>query len=84
VEPQLRTRLENPQFVSGDEFSAADCIIGCNVFWATKYHLCTDDVFTQYMSRLSERPAFARAFSDVSGSVLTVPEDSPAVALFTG
>jgi glutathione S-transferase len=84
VEPQLRARLARTPFVCGDEFSAADCIIGYNVFWARAYHLCTDDVFAQYMSRLSERPSYARAFSDVSRSVLTVSEDSPAVALFTG
>jgi glutathione S-transferase len=62
VEPQLRARLARTQFVCGDEFSAADCIIGHNVFWGRAYHLCTDEVFTQYISRLSERPAYARDF----------------------
>ncbi|HEX3505311.1 MAG TPA: glutathione S-transferase family protein [Xanthobacteraceae bacterium] len=83
IEPQLRARLATTRHICGDTFSAADCVIGQNVRWARAYRLCLDDVFTQYLSRLSERPAYVRAFSDVTGGP-AVPEDSPVVALFTG
>jgi glutathione S-transferase len=84
VEPQLRARLVTTPFICGDTFCAADCVIGQNVRWARAYHLCFDDVFTRYLSRLSERPAYVRAFSDVTGTGPAIPEDSPVVAQFTG
>jgi glutathione S-transferase len=84
IEPQLRARLMTTRFICGDTFSAADCVIGQNVRWAKAYHLCADDVFTRYLSRLSERPAYVQAFSDLTGRGPEIPEDSPIVAVFTG
>jgi glutathione S-transferase len=84
VEPQLRARLDKTKFICGDVFSAADCMIGYNVRWARAYHMCADDVFAQYATRLAERPARARAYADVGGFSLEVPQDSPIVTQFTG
>jgi glutathione S-transferase len=64
VEPQLAARLERAQFICGDEFTAADCIMGHIVFWARGYGLCRDELFRSYLSRVSKRPAFAAAFAD--------------------
>ena len=64
VEPQLAARLGAAGFICGEEFSAADCVIGHNVAWARGYGLCRDEVFRSYLSRLSKRPAFAAAFAD--------------------
>jgi len=66
VEPQLAARLGGGGFICGEEFSAADCVIGHNVAWARGYRLCRDDVFRSYLSRLSKRPAFAAAFADAN------------------
>ena len=64
VEPQLATRLEKHDFICGDNFTAADCMMGHNVGWARAYGLCSDDVFTAYRSRLAKRPAFGQAYAD--------------------
>lgn len=64
VEPQLANRFAKNGFISGDSFTAADCIMGHNVRWARVYQLCSDDVFTDYLSRLEERPAYRTAFED--------------------
>jgi glutathione S-transferase len=64
VEPQLTPRLDAGGYVCGDKFSAADCIIGHNVTWARGYGLCRDEVFRAYLSRVSKRPAFVKAFAD--------------------
>lgn len=64
VEPQLRTRLERHPYICGETFSGADIVLGHDVAWARGYGLCQDDVFRGYLSRVSKRPAFARAFAD--------------------
>jgi glutathione S-transferase len=64
VEPQLTSRLDAGGYVCGDTFSAADCIIGHNVTWARGYGLCQDEAFRKYLSRVSKRPAFVKAFAD--------------------
>lgn len=65
VEPQLLSRLSVSEYICGDQFSAADIVIGHNVNWARTYGMCQDDVFRSYASRLSARPAFGQAFDDV-------------------
>jgi glutathione S-transferase len=70
VEPQLRKIFERGAFACGDSFSAADCVLGHTVFWARGYGLCQDDVFKEYVSRLSKRAAFKMAFSDTQEFVL--------------
>jgi glutathione S-transferase len=75
VEPQLKARFGRHPFICGDRFSAADCIMGQNVSWAQAYDLCQDVVFSDYMRRLSERPAFVKAYSDLADFSLTLPDD---------
>lgn len=70
VEPLLRERLTRTPFACGEQFSAADCMLGHTIFWARGYGLCQDAAFASYMTRLSQRPAFAQAFSDVREFVL--------------
>jgi glutathione S-transferase len=84
AEPQLKCRLEAGGFASGDRFTAADCVIGHGVMWAQAYGLCADPVFADYITRLSQRPAFQHAFADLQGFELQVPRDSPVLELFTG
>ena len=64
VEPQLIARLETHDFICGEAFSAADCMIGHNVGWARAYGLCKGKVFDAYRSRLAKRGAFAKAYAD--------------------
>lgn len=81
IEPQLAARLEKGAFVCGDEFTAADIVIGHNVGWARAYDLCSDGIFSQYQGRLAARPAFRKAFSDIASFSVVPPQpprpDSP-------
>ena len=64
VEPQLRARLEQHDYICGNAFMAVDCVMGHNVSWARAYGLCQDEIFRAYLSRVSKRPAFVKAFAD--------------------
>jgi len=64
VAPQLEARLAKQDYICGDHFSAADCLMGQNVNWAAAYGLCRSDIFKSYMSRMKSRPAFQMAFAD--------------------
>lgn len=64
VAPQLAKRLSTQQFICGDTFTAADCMMGQNINWAGAYGLCRNDVFKSYMARMKARPAFQMAFAD--------------------
>lgn len=66
VMPQLAARLERSGYICGDDFSAADIVVGHNVFWARAYGMLQEPVFGEYMARLSGRPAFTRAFDDLA------------------
>lgn len=76
VEPQLAARLEESDFICGDQFTAADCVIGHNVTWARAYGLCQAAVFGGYVSKLFKRPAFASAFADAADFSVKPPADS--------
>ena len=76
VEPQLRRRLEKYPFICGERFSGADIVIGHNVTWAHLYQLCRDDIFKQYIDRLSEREAFRKAFADARNFSAELPENA--------
>lgn len=65
VEPQLAGRLSRHDYICGDSFSAADIVMGHNVFWARAYKLCQDQVFKTYLQRLSSRPSYIKAFADL-------------------
>ena len=64
IAPQLAERLSKQDYICGDNFTAADCLMGQNLNWAGAYGLCRGDVFKSYMSRMKARPAFQMAFSD--------------------
>jgi glutathione S-transferase len=72
-EPQIRSRLERGDFMCGDAFSAADIIMGYNVFWARGYGLCQDPIFRRYFSRLTKREALAKALADAKDFTLAPP-----------
>ena len=65
VEPQLLSRLTRSDYICGDNFCAADIVVGHNVSWARMYGLCQDPAYKGYLGRLAARPAFGRAFDDV-------------------
>jgi glutathione S-transferase len=84
IELQLIVRLEKTAFICGDQFCAADCIVAHNVMWARGYGLCQDQVFGQYLSKVTKRPAFLSAFADAKQFSPQVPEGSNLDQLVTG
>jgi glutathione S-transferase len=76
VEPQLIRRLALTDYICGDTFCAADCVMGQNVLWAQAYGLCQSDAFSGYIARLSQRPAFVQAYADLGDFSLAPPGDS--------
>jgi len=84
IEPQLSKRFERHPFICGDAFTAADCVIGHNVIWARGYGLCRDEIFRGYLSRVSKRPAFMKAFADSGAFQIEAPDGSELVERFTG
>jgi glutathione S-transferase len=84
VEPQLARRLEATPYVCGDGFTAADCVIGYNVFSARGYALCQDETFRRYLKALMARPACAPALADAREFSRVVPEGAPIMSKFTG
>lgn len=83
AEPQLAGRFARTEFICGDDFSGADIVVGHCVLWARAYHLCQDQIFADYLSRLSKRPAFLKAFADAGEFSPEVP-DKDNFTLFTG
>lgn len=73
IEPQVLARIERSGYISGESFTAADCIMGQNVMWARLYGLCDSEAFTAYIGRLSERPAYQAAFADRGQFILSPP-----------
>jgi glutathione S-transferase len=85
VEPQLKCRLDAAPYICGEDFSAADCVIGHNVIWARAYGLCHDESFRYYQARISSRPAFLRAYADAAAFTPEVPAEKRAAReAFTG
>jgi len=83
VEPQLKARLGNTPYICGENFSGADIVIGHNVTWARGYHLCQDEIFREYLSRIAKRPAFRKAFADAHDFTPEVP-DKDRMTRFSG
>lgn len=54
------------------------------VLWAQRYEMCADSVFEDYVGRVSQRPPFEAAFADKNRFTTDVPQESPAIGLFTG
>lgn len=84
IEPQLLRRLDAGPFACGERFTAADCVIGHDVMWARGYGLCQDERFRAYLSRVSKRPAFLKAFADAQEFRPQVPRESELVRRFSG
>ncbi len=84
AEPQILARLERFTYVGGENFTAADCIVGHNVFWGTGYGMCRHPIFQRYLGTLSQRPAFQKAFSDMADFSPEVPEEKRLASRFTG
>jgi glutathione S-transferase len=84
IEPQLLRRLDAGPFACGERFTAADCVLAHDVMWARGYGLCQDERFRGYLSRVSKRPAFAKAFADAHEFRPQVPRESELVRRFSG
>ncbi len=84
VEPQLLGRLEQQAFICGEQFCGADIVLGHNVTWARAYGLCAQRAFRDYLSRLSERPAFRKAFDDARSFELDPGESEELREKFSG
>ena len=86
VEPQLLARLAQSAYICGEKFSAVDCVMGQNVLWARAYGLCRESAFAEYVARLSQRAAFAKAYSDLGEFTLAPPKANTArlSGYFTG
>lgn len=84
AEPQIEARLEKSTYICGEQFTAADCVIGHNIFWGTGYGMCRRPVFQRYIGTLSTRPAFLAAFSDMANFQLKPPAGNGIASKFTG
>ena len=83
-EPQVAAQLEKTDFILGGQFTAADIIIGHNVFWARAYGLCQAEIFEVYVNRLMLRPSLQIALDDISEFSLEPAIDAPVREKFTG
>jgi len=57
----LARQLENPSYVLGEHFSAADILIGHTLSWALNIKIELNDTLQTYADRVLARPALARA-----------------------
>jgi glutathione S-transferase len=61
----IENALAGKQYLVGEQFSAADVMLGSTVAWAQMLGLLSDwPRVAEYVGRLSSRPAFQRAFAD--------------------
>ena len=84
IEPLIARRLEKHQYICGDDFYAVDCILGNNVMWARSYGLFTSSAIRSYLSKISKRPSFIKAFSDAKDFNAYVPIGSMLSKNFSG
>lgn len=66
VTPQIVSALEAHDYIAGDNFTAADCMMAQNLNWARAYGLGIHPVIGKYMKRLKVRPAFQLAMADAA------------------
>lgn len=63
----LSSALSDRTYICGDKFTAADCVIGYNVWWASVIQggslLADHSVLRSYLDRLQARPSFQATFS---------------------
>jgi len=67
VTPQIRAALDTHDYIAGDSFTAADCMMAQNLNWARAYGLGIDPAIGKYMKRIKARPAFQLAMADAAG-----------------
>ena len=61
----LERRFSSGDYLIGDEFSAADVVVGAVLAWANMLGLVADAPYVSaYLERIKARPAFKRAFGD--------------------
>ncbi|MCP5411944.1 MAG: glutathione S-transferase family protein [Alphaproteobacteria bacterium] len=61
VEQVINDHLAKNRWFLGEDFSAADILVGGGVFYMTKFGMMTEtDVVKDYCARLAARPAFAK------------------------
>jgi glutathione S-transferase len=61
----ISNALTGKPYLLGEQFSAADVMLGSTVAWAQMLGLIAEHpVLMEYVGRLSARPAFQRAFAD--------------------
>ena len=62
--PQLEARVSQHDWICGDQFTAADCIMAQNVNWMRGYGLGRKGPLRDYIKRIMARPAWQRATDD--------------------
>ncbi|HTT96461.1 MAG TPA: glutathione S-transferase family protein [Rhizomicrobium sp.] len=61
VEQVINDHLSKNKYFLGDEFSAADIMVGGGVYFMTQFKMMAEtDVTKEYCARLTSRPAFAK------------------------
>jgi len=65
IAPVLTQGLEGKSFLLGEQFSAADVMVGSTLIWGQMLGLLNEyPVLAEYVGRLAGRPAFQRAQAD--------------------
>ena len=64
IVPQLEARLSRHDWICGDSFTAADCIMAQNVGWMRSYGVGREGAITDYAKRLQARPSWQAAYAD--------------------
>ncbi|MEL6688231.1 MAG: glutathione S-transferase family protein [Pseudomonadota bacterium] len=64
VVPQLEARLSQHEWICGDDFTAADCIMAQNVGWMRSYGVGKEGPVRDYAKRMQARPSWREAYSD--------------------
>ncbi|MBK07579.1 MAG: glutathione S-transferase [Deltaproteobacteria bacterium] len=62
----LEAGLQDKPFILGEQFSMADILLSHSLAWATFSQLELPETLAAYAARMSERPAFQRAFQKES------------------
>ncbi len=58
----LAKAVEKGPYLMGEQFTAADVVVGAGICWGTMFKLFPDrDTFKPYVARLAQRPAVQRA-----------------------
>ena len=69
VATHLAGRLSQHQYICGDHITAADCVLGYNIWWAGVIQggeiLKKYPVLEEYVERLKARQAFQEAFKGI-------------------